>query len=250
MELTGPGTWDRVSRQGHDRGPGWSLHASRPATSSAPGWSSTTQVAGSYLVGHHKTSSGKPGMTWPETVNEALCFGRIDGVRKGIDDDRSQIRFTRARQAVSEVPYIKNAQDLIAHGLMRPAGIIAMRKCPPSIHSNKTVPSPHPLRRAVPTRRSPNSWSFSDGSALTVGLDVVSAISLTRWVSAPAWPPTSRDDGPPRKELRYPSSVDAIPNIGPTTPGSKSTMSMTVPWSMRSSSSAVRRYTGSPGERR
>jgi uncharacterized protein YdeI (YjbR/CyaY-like superfamily) len=38
------------------------------------------------LVGFHKTGSGKPSITWPEAVDEALCFGWIDGERKGIDD--------------------------------------------------------------------------------------------------------------------------------------------------------------------
>ena len=46
------------------------------------------------LVGFYKVDSGKPSMTWPQSVDEALCFGWIDGVRKSIDKDRYQIRFT------------------------------------------------------------------------------------------------------------------------------------------------------------
>jgi len=37
-------------------------------------------------VGFHKKSSGKPSITWPESVDEALCFGWIDGVRKSVSD--------------------------------------------------------------------------------------------------------------------------------------------------------------------
>jgi uncharacterized protein YdeI (YjbR/CyaY-like superfamily) len=47
-------------------------------------------------VGYHKKDSGWPSMTWPESVDEALCFGWIDGIRKSVDSTRYKIRFTRA----------------------------------------------------------------------------------------------------------------------------------------------------------
>jgi uncharacterized protein YdeI (YjbR/CyaY-like superfamily) len=46
------------------------------------------------LVGYHKVGSTKPSMSWPESVDEVLCFGWIDGVRRRIDDDRYCIRLT------------------------------------------------------------------------------------------------------------------------------------------------------------
>ena len=46
------------------------------------------------IVGFYKRDSGRPSLTWPESVDEALCFGWIDGVRKRIDDASYQIRFT------------------------------------------------------------------------------------------------------------------------------------------------------------
>jgi uncharacterized protein YdeI (YjbR/CyaY-like superfamily) len=46
------------------------------------------------LVGFHKKNSGHPSITWPESVDEALCFGWIDGIRKSIDDISYTIRFT------------------------------------------------------------------------------------------------------------------------------------------------------------
>ncbi len=52
------------------------------------------------VVGFHKVGSGRPSLTWPEAVDEALCVGWIDGVRKRIDDARYQIRFT-PRKATS-----------------------------------------------------------------------------------------------------------------------------------------------------
>ncbi len=46
------------------------------------------------IVGFYKIGSGKPSLSWPESVDEALCFGWIDGVRKRIDDEACQIKFT------------------------------------------------------------------------------------------------------------------------------------------------------------
>ncbi len=55
------------------------------------------------LVGFRKVGSGKPSITWPQSVDEALCWGWIDGVRKRIDDESYTIRFTRAGPEVSGV---------------------------------------------------------------------------------------------------------------------------------------------------
>src|ERR1041385_5167981 len=52
------------------------------------------------LVGFHKKGSGKPSITWPESVDEALCVGWIDGIRRRIDDDRYSIPFAPCRAAV------------------------------------------------------------------------------------------------------------------------------------------------------
>jgi uncharacterized protein YdeI (YjbR/CyaY-like superfamily) len=48
-------------------------------------------------VGFHRKASGRPSITWPESVDEALCFGWIDGLRKGFDADSYMIRFTPRR---------------------------------------------------------------------------------------------------------------------------------------------------------
>ena len=56
--------------------------------------------AGELLVGFYKKDTGKPSITWPESVDEALCFGWIDGIRRRIDDDSYSIRFT-PRKATS-----------------------------------------------------------------------------------------------------------------------------------------------------
>jgi uncharacterized protein YdeI (YjbR/CyaY-like superfamily) len=78
------------------------------------------------LVGFYKKGSGRRSITWPESVDEALCFGWIDGVRRRIDDESYSIRFTprRPRSIWSEVN-IKRAGELIEQGRMTPAGVAA-----------------------------------------------------------------------------------------------------------------------------
>lgn len=50
------------------------------------------------IVGFYKKDTGKPSITWPESVDEALCFGWIDGIRRRIDDEIYTIRFTPRRR--------------------------------------------------------------------------------------------------------------------------------------------------------
>jgi uncharacterized protein YdeI (YjbR/CyaY-like superfamily) len=78
------------------------------------------------LVGFYKKGSGKPSITWPESVDEALCFGWIDGVRRTIDDESYSIRFTprRARSTWSTVN-VKRVAELTKLGRMQPAGLRA-----------------------------------------------------------------------------------------------------------------------------
>jgi uncharacterized protein YdeI (YjbR/CyaY-like superfamily) len=78
------------------------------------------------LVGLHKKASGRGGMNWSEAVDEALCFGWIDGVRRRVDEDSTSLRFTprKARSTWSAVNIAK-AEQLIASGLMQPAGLRA-----------------------------------------------------------------------------------------------------------------------------
>jgi uncharacterized protein YdeI (YjbR/CyaY-like superfamily) len=76
------------------------------------------------LVGFYKKESGKPNMTWSQSVDEALCFGWIDGVRRSIDKDSYCIRFTPRRPSSTwSSVNIKKVEELINHGLMQPAGL-------------------------------------------------------------------------------------------------------------------------------
>lgn len=78
------------------------------------------------LVGYYKKDSGQPSITWPESVDEALCVGWIDSIRRSLDDRRYTIRFTpRKPGSVWSAVNIKRANELIAQGRMRPAGLKA-----------------------------------------------------------------------------------------------------------------------------
>src|SRR2546423_12852998 len=77
-------------------------------------------------VGYYKKSSGKPSITWPESVAEALCFGWIDGVRKRIDEASYMIRFTpRRASSVWSAVNIRNVERLLKENRMQPAGLKA-----------------------------------------------------------------------------------------------------------------------------
>jgi len=77
-------------------------------------------------VGYFKRDSGEPSITWPESVDQALCYGWIDGIRKSIDASRYMIRFTpRKPGSIWSSINIKRAQALIEEGQMKPAGLKA-----------------------------------------------------------------------------------------------------------------------------
>ena len=81
------------------------------------------------FVGFYRRGSGKTSITWQELVDEELCFGWIDGVRKGIDDVSYSNRITprKPRSAWSAIN-IARAKELIKRGRMRPAGLKAFER--------------------------------------------------------------------------------------------------------------------------
>ena len=82
--------------------------------------------ASELLVGFHKTKTGKPSLTWPESVDEALCFGWIDGVRTSLGDTSYTIRFTPRRPTSHwSAVNLKRVNELVAQNRMRPAGLRA-----------------------------------------------------------------------------------------------------------------------------
>jgi len=81
------------------------------------------------VVGYYKVATGKPSMNWSESVDEALCFGWIDGIRKSIDQESYCNRFTpRNPKSNWSAINIKKVEELIRQGRMRPAGLAAYEK--------------------------------------------------------------------------------------------------------------------------
>lgn len=83
-------------------------------------------TASELLVGYHKKGTGRPTMTWSESVDEALCYGWIDGVRRSVDAERYSIRFTpRKPDSIWSRVNMAKVEGLIATGRMQPAGLAA-----------------------------------------------------------------------------------------------------------------------------
>ncbi len=75
-------------------------------------------------VGFWKRGTGRPSLTWPESVDQALCWGWIDGVRRSLGADAYTIRFTpRKPGSIWSAKNVQRAEELSALGLMRPPGL-------------------------------------------------------------------------------------------------------------------------------
>lgn len=79
-------------------------------------------------VGFWKKHTGKPSLTWPEAVDQALCFGWIDGIVKRVDDERHVQRFTPRRpKSVWSKVNVDKVKALTTAGLMHPAGLTVFK---------------------------------------------------------------------------------------------------------------------------
>jgi uncharacterized protein YdeI (YjbR/CyaY-like superfamily) len=115
-------------------------------------------------VGYYKVSTGKPSMNWSDSVDEALCFGWIDGVRKSIDPDSYCIRFTpRNPKSNWSAVNIKKVEELIRLGKMAPAGLAAYEKRSESrsgIYSYENQPEKLSPELETRFKANPEAWEF------------------------------------------------------------------------------------------
>lgn len=82
------------------------------------------QLYSELLVGFYKVGTGKPSITWSQSVDQALCFGWIDSVRKSIDQESYCIRFTpRKPNSIWSAINIKKVEELTKQGLMKAEGL-------------------------------------------------------------------------------------------------------------------------------
>lgn len=80
------------------------------------------------IVGYYKVKTKKPSMTWSDSVDQAVCYGWIDGIRRSIDEESYCIRFTpRRKNSVWSAVNVKKVERLKAAGLMQPKGLLAYK---------------------------------------------------------------------------------------------------------------------------
>lgn len=115
-------------------------------------------------VGFYRTSSGKRSITWPESVDEALRFGWIDGIRKSVDHESYMIRFTprKANSIWSKVNMAK-VEALIAANRMAPAGLAAWARRTPErsgIYSFERETAAFDAESEGAFRKNKAAWTF------------------------------------------------------------------------------------------
>lgn len=116
------------------------------------------------LVGFYKVNSGKASITWSESVDQALCFGWIDGVRRSIDADSYSIRFTPRRPKSIWSPInIKKVADLTKSGQMTAAGITAFSyrtEASSAMYTHAKEPNPLTANYEKEFKKNKTAWEF------------------------------------------------------------------------------------------
>jgi uncharacterized protein YdeI (YjbR/CyaY-like superfamily) len=122
------------------------------------------------VFGFWKRASGKPSLTWNESVDAALCFGWIDGKRQNVDANRYTIRFSKRRPGSHwSVKNIARMKELIAEGLVAPAGMAAFearRDDRTAVYSFEQRKAPaFSAAQAARFRKHANAWSWFSSQA-------------------------------------------------------------------------------------
>ena len=116
------------------------------------------------VVGFYKVNTKKPSITWSESVDEALCFGWIDGVRKSIDEESYSIRFTpRNPKSNWSAVNIKKMEEMIRQGKMTPAGLAVFEKrseVRSGMYSYENRPEKLDAELEARFQEKPEAWEF------------------------------------------------------------------------------------------
>jgi uncharacterized protein YdeI (YjbR/CyaY-like superfamily) len=120
--------------------------------------------ASELLLGFHKKSSGKISITYAEALDEALCYGWIDGVRKNLNETSYTIRFTpRKARSIWSLVNVRHVERLTQEGRMRPAGIEAYARRDPKrtgIYAFENRPREFSPEFEKAFRKNKPAWSF------------------------------------------------------------------------------------------
>lgn len=115
-------------------------------------------------VGYYKKASGRGGMVYREALDEALCFGWIDGITKSIDADSYMQRFSPRRPgSIWSNINVRHVERLKAAGKMHAAGLAAFAARDPKktgIYSFENRPKEFPLALEKTFRRNKEAWAF------------------------------------------------------------------------------------------
>jgi uncharacterized protein YdeI (YjbR/CyaY-like superfamily) len=116
------------------------------------------------VVGFHKKSSGKNSITYPEALDEALCFGWIDGVRRNFDETSYTIRFTPRRpRSIWSLVNVRHVERLQKEGRMHAAGVAAFAQRDPQrtgIYSFESRPRELAEEYEKELRKNKAAWEF------------------------------------------------------------------------------------------
>ena len=120
-------------------------------------------------VGFYKKATGLPSLTWSESVDQALCYGWIDGIRKSIDDKSYKIRFTpRKPTSIWSKVNIEKIEELTKNGLMKPAGLAAWGRRDlekQKIYAYEQKNAKLPEKYADKIKNTPEAWAFFESLA-------------------------------------------------------------------------------------
>ena len=121
-------------------------------------------TAAELWIGFYKVGTGKPSITWPESVDEALCCGWIDGIRKTVDEHSYKIRFTPRRpRSVWSAVNIKRVRALSDEKRMLPAGrkaFAARRENKSGIYSYEQRPQDLVEPYLSQMKKNKAAWTF------------------------------------------------------------------------------------------
>jgi uncharacterized protein YdeI (YjbR/CyaY-like superfamily) len=140
------------------------------------------QTADELWVGYHRKATGRPTVSWPQAVDEALCVGWIDGVRYRLDEERHAQRFTpRRKGSIWSAINTKRAGELVAEGRMRPAGKRAFEARSPektAIYSYEREVAAFTKEQQARFEADTAAWAFFQAQAPSYRR------SITHWVSS------------------------------------------------------------------
>lgn len=127
-------------------------------------WLETHHASAAELwVGFHKRHTGKTSIDWPQSVDCALCFGWIDGLRRSLGSESYVIRFTpRKPTSVWSAINIRKMAELTRQGLMTPAGLAIFEKRSPSRAHGYTYGNRTPFDAATRAvfQAKKKAWAF------------------------------------------------------------------------------------------